>query len=136
MISVFSWQNSVSLCPASFCTARPNLTVTPGISLFPTFAFQSPIMKRTSFGECQFWKVLQVFREPFNFSFFSITGQGTDLDYCDIESNRDWKRTEIILSFLKLHPSTAFQTLLLTMMATPSLYEIPACSSRYNGHLR
>ena len=33
-------------------------------------------------------------RELFNFSFFSITGQGTDLDYRDIEwfalvSNRD-----------------------------------------------
>ena len=23
--------------------------------------------------------------EPFNCSFFSVTGQGTDLDYCDIE---------------------------------------------------
>ena len=32
-----------------------------------------------------------------------------------------WKQTEIILSFLRLHPSTAFQTLLLTMMATPFL---------------
>ena len=30
MISVFSWQNSISLCPASFCTPRPNLPVTPG----------------------------------------------------------------------------------------------------------
>ena len=29
------------------------------------------------------------------------------------------KRTEIILSFLRLHLSTAFQTLLLTMRATP-----------------
>ena len=29
-----------------------------------------------------------------------------------------WKWTEIILSFLRLHPSTAFQILLLTMMAT------------------
>ena len=28
-----------------------------------------------------------------------------------------WKQTEIILSFLRLHPSTAFQTLLLTMRA-------------------
>ena len=28
-----------------------------------------------------------------------------------------WKQTEIILSFLRLHPSTAFQTLLLTMIA-------------------
>ena len=35
------WQNSDSLCPASFCTPRPNLPVTPGISLLPTFAFQS-----------------------------------------------------------------------------------------------
>ena len=26
-----------------------------------------------------------VFREPFNFSFFSITDRGIDLDYCDIE---------------------------------------------------
>ena len=35
-----------------------------------------------------------VFIEPFNFSFFSITALGIDLDYCDIEwfalgTNRD-----------------------------------------------
>ena len=40
MTSVFSWQNSVSLWPASFCTPRPNLPVTPGISRLPTFAKQ------------------------------------------------------------------------------------------------
>ena len=28
---------------------------------------------------------MQVFTEPFNISFFSITGWGTGLDYCDIE---------------------------------------------------
>ena len=53
-------------------------------------------------------------------SFFSITGRGgIDLDYCDIE----WfaLETEIILSCLRLHPNTAFQTLLLTVMATPFL---------------
>ena len=38
--------------------------------------------------------VLEVFIEPFNFSFFSITGWGIALDYCDIEwfaleTNRD-----------------------------------------------
>ena len=49
MTSVFSWQNSISLCPASFCTPRPNLRVTPGISGRPTFAVQPPILKRTSF---------------------------------------------------------------------------------------
>ena len=49
MTSTFSWQNSISLCAASFCTPRPNIPVTPGVSSLPTFAFQSPIMKRTSF---------------------------------------------------------------------------------------
>ena len=38
------------LCPASFCIPRPILPVTPGVSWLPTFAFQSPKMKRTSFG--------------------------------------------------------------------------------------
>ena len=32
MTNVFSWENSVSLCPASFCTPRQNLPVTPSIS--------------------------------------------------------------------------------------------------------
>ena len=32
MTSAFSWQISVSLCPASFYTPRPNLSVTTGIS--------------------------------------------------------------------------------------------------------
>ena len=50
MTSAFSWQNSISLCPASFHIPRPNLPVTPGISSLPTFAFQSPITKRTYFG--------------------------------------------------------------------------------------
>ena len=40
MTSAFSWQNSVSLFPASF---------TPGVSWFPTFAFQSPVMKKGLF---------------------------------------------------------------------------------------
>ena len=35
----------LSLCPASFCTPRPNLPVTLGVSWLPTFAFQSSIMK-------------------------------------------------------------------------------------------
>ena len=41
MTSAFSWQNSISLCPASFCILRPNLPVTPGVCWLPTFAFQS-----------------------------------------------------------------------------------------------
>ena len=30
MTSAFSWQNSVSLCPSSFCNPMPNFPVIPG----------------------------------------------------------------------------------------------------------
>ena len=36
-------------------------------------------------------------------------------------SNLPWKQIKMILSFLRLHPSIAFQTLLLAMRATPFL---------------
>ena len=49
MTGAFSWEKPVSLFPASFCTPRPKLPVTPGISRFPPFVFQSPMIKRTSF---------------------------------------------------------------------------------------
>ena len=50
---------------------------------------------------------------------------GIDLDYSDIELFA--LETEIILSFLRLHPSTAFRTLLLTMRAAPLLLK-DSCS--------
>ena len=53
-----SWQNSSSLCPASFRIPRPSLPVTPGVSWLPTFAFQPFIIKRTSFGGVIYKKVL------------------------------------------------------------------------------
>ena len=63
---------------------------------------------------------LVVFCRTVQLSLFSITGRGMDLDYCDIgwlalEMNRDY------FVILRLNPSTAFWTLLLTMMATPFL---------------
>ena len=75
-------------------------------------------------------KALVGLHRTFNFSLFSLkeehpgsvgaqyaTVWGIGLDYHDIalEMNR------VILSLLRLYPSTAFQTLLLTMMATPFL---------------
>ena len=57
---------------------------------------------------------------PFNFSFFSITGQGIDLDYCEIE----WFALEMNKDhsvIFEIASNTAFQTLLLSMMATPFL---------------
>ena len=68
-------------CTASFCTPRPNLLVTLGISWLPTFAFQSSVMKKTSFFfRCQIYKFLYVFIELF--CFFGISGWGIDSDYC------------------------------------------------------
>ena len=52
MTSVFSWQNSISLCPASFRTPRPNLPVTPGVSWLPTFAFQTEVRGIQSSRDC------------------------------------------------------------------------------------
>ena len=46
---VFSWPNSVSLHPSSFCIPRLFLPVILCISWLPTFAFQSPMIKRTFF---------------------------------------------------------------------------------------
>ena len=43
------------------------------------------MMKRTSFIGVSSKRSLQVFIEPFNFSFFSIIAWCIDLDYCDIE---------------------------------------------------
>ena len=55
-----------------------------------------------------------------SFSFFSVTGREIDLDYRDIEqfaleTNRDHS------AILRLHPSTVFWTLFLTIRATPFL---------------
>ena len=38
MTSAFFWQIPTSLCPASFCTLRPNLPVIPGVSWLPTLS--------------------------------------------------------------------------------------------------
>jgi len=54
MTCLLSWQNSVILCHASLCTSRPNSPVTPSVFWLPIFAFQSPMMKRTSFFWCYF----------------------------------------------------------------------------------
>ena len=67
-----------------FCTPSLNLPVTLGISWLPTFAFQSPIMKRISLFAVSSRRTC-CFIELFDFSFFGISDWGIDLDYCDVE---------------------------------------------------
>ena len=87
MTSVFSWQNSISLYSALFHIPKPNLPVSPRQIYFLTsyFCILVPYDEKDIFLGCQFWNVLQVFIEPFNFSPFGITGWGVDLDYHGIE---------------------------------------------------
>ena len=120
MTSVLFWQNSVSLCPPSFCTPRPNLSVTPDISWFPTFAFQSSVMKRTSFlGVSSRRSYRSSQNRSTSVSFVLLGGVKTWITV--ILNGLPWKWTEIILSFLRQDLSTAFWTLLLTIRDTPFL---------------
>ena len=103
MTSTFPWQNFIHLFHASFHTPRPNLPVTPGVSWLPTFVFHSPIIKRTSFGVLVLEGLVGLHR----------TLQLQLLQwYClltwitEMLNGLPWKQTEIILSFLRLPPST------------------------------
>ena len=70
----WSWPCFILYSKAKFaCYSRCFLT--------STFAFQSPVMKRTSLWGVSSRRTCK----SFNFSFFNITGQGIDLDFCDIE---------------------------------------------------
>ena len=60
---------------------------------------------------------MQVFIDLVNFSFSGMSGLGTDLDYCDVDCFA--LKTNGVHSgfFLRLQPSTAFQSLLSTLRA-------------------
>ena len=109
MTSVFSWQNSIGLCPASSRTPRPNMPVTPGISWLPTFSFQSPVMKRTSCLAVSSRKSCGSSQNHSSSAFSALLFKAQTWITL-ILNGLPWKSTEIILSFLRLHTSTAFQT--------------------------
>ena len=135
MISAFSWQNSISLCPASFHIPRPNLPVPPGVSWLPTFAFQSPIMKRTSFWGVSL-KGLVGLHRTIKLQLLQLYWSGDRLGLLWYWIVCLWNK-QIILSFLRLHPSTSFWTLFLFLLwgLLHFFWGIPALSSRCNGFL-
>ena len=77
MTSVISWQNSVSLYPASFCTSRPNLSLR--VSLDFLHLHSNPIMIIISFLALSFEDLAGHLRT------FHFSGWGINLDYCDAE---------------------------------------------------
>ena len=90
MTNAFSWKNSLSLCPASFSSPKPNLSVTPDMSWLPNFAFQSPMMKRTSFFLVFVLEGLVGPHRTIQLQLLCTNGWGIDLDYCDL-NGLPWK---------------------------------------------
>ena len=108
MTSAFSWQNSINVCPASFYTPRPNLPVVPSISWLSTFAFQSPIMKRMSFWVLFLERLVGLHRTV-QLQLLPHYWSGHRLGllwYWMVCLGNE----QILLSFLRLQPSTASST--------------------------
>ena len=130
--SVFSWQNSISLCPASFHIPRPNLPVTPGVSWLPTCAFQFPIMKRTSFlgvlkGLVGLHRTIQLQLQGYWLGhrlgllwYWMVCLGKEQRSFCHF-----WDFIQVLQFGLFCWP----------WMLLHFFWGIPACSSRYNSHL-
>ena len=95
-----SWQNSVSLCPASFCTPRPNLPVTPGIFDFLLLCC-SPLWWK---GHLFFFLVLALEDLVGLHRIVLLLWSGWGIDRVTVMlSSLPWKWTELLLLFQGLH---------------------------------
>ena len=119
MTSAFSWQNSISLCPASFSTPKATFVCYSRCYLTSYFCIPVPYNEKDIFWRCQFQKFCRPLQNH-STSASSALLVGAQAWITVILNGVPWKSTEIILSFLRLHPSTAFWALLLTMMAISS----------------
>ena len=84
MTNVYSWQNSISLCPASFCTPRPNLPIIPGVSWL-LLLHSCPIWWKGHLFWVLVLKGLLGLHRIFQLQLLYHYCWGIDLDYCDIE---------------------------------------------------
>ena len=140
--NVFSWQNSLSLCPASFCTQGQTCLLLQ-VSLDFLLWHSNPLWWKAYLSlllvlegliglhrTVQLWLLRhQWLRHRLGLLWYWMVCLGNEPILL-----LPWKRTDIIQSFLRLHPSTAFQTLLFTVRAIPFLLR-DSCHSKYNGHL-
>ena len=76
MTGAFSWENSVILCPASFCIPRPNLCVTS------YFCIPSPYNEKGIFWGVLILESLVDIHKTIKLQHFWLVHR---LGYCDIE---------------------------------------------------
>ena len=119
MPSVFSWQNSISLCPASFCTQGQTCLFLQVFLDFLLLHYNSWWWKGHLFVVSSRWCCRSSQNQSISAASASVAGAQTWITMT--LNGLPWKQTEIILLFLRLHPSTTFHTLLLTMRSTPFL---------------
>ena len=131
LASACSWQNSISHCPASFCTPKPNLPVIPGVFKFLLLHSSPLLWNRYAFWVLILKGPIGLHRRVFNFSLFSVTGQGIDLDYCDIE----WFALEMKRDHSVIFEIANFRLFCWLWWLLHFFSGIPAHSSRYNDHL-
>ena len=109
MTSAFSWQNSISLCPASFFTPSPNLPAIPDILVWGLIlnAFHpSYYLSGILLCLCRWsisWKLLQC--PAAAAPFVDVTGDASKFRCCNaLESSQNWSMGK--LSFIKLFYGT------------------------------
>ena len=85
MTRAFSWQNSLSLCPVSFCTSRPNLPVNPGVFLTSYFCGPVPYNEKDIFWGVLILKGLVSLHGTVQLQLLQRYLFGIDLDCCDVE---------------------------------------------------
>ena len=85
MTSQFSWQNSVSLCPDSFCAPRPNFACYSRCFLTCYFCIPVPYNEKDIYFFTFILEGLLGFHRTIQFQLLQGYWLGIDLDYHDIE---------------------------------------------------
>ena len=121
MISAFSWKNCQPI-PCFILYSRAKLTCYSRYCLTSYFCIPVPYDEKDIFlCVCVCVSPRRSCRSSQNCltlaSLILVVGAQTCITV--ILNGLPWKQTEIIVSFLRLQPSTAFWTFLLTMRATP-----------------
>ena len=125
MTSVFSWQNCQPL-PCFILYSKAKLACYSRYLLTSSFCISVLYDEKDIFFWCQLQEVSRSSQNcSTSASLALVVWEQTWITV--ILNGFPWKRREIILSFLRLHPSTAFWTRLLTMRAAAAAKSLQLC---------